>query len=165
VSLYLEGLDERTLPLQRPRILAYHLHGNGRPFDFAEPVDLEIIERLDRLLKITTKTERELMIDTSKITADITRQTTILQGVVVATQALNVNNAALVQQVSDLKAAVASNGTPDATTQAALDNLDSLVNANTDIVSGLVPAVTANTNVPADVAATAATAAAQPPPA
>jgi hypothetical protein len=149
--------------LHRPRILAYHLHGDPRPFDFAGPVELEIIERLDRLLRITNRTENELMIDTTKITADIAKQTTVLQGVVVATQALNANNAALVQQVADLKAAVAAAGTPDATTQAALDALDASVNTNTDLVAGLVPAVTVNTDTPPAVADAAAAQAATPP--
>lgn len=103
------------------------------------------------------------MIDTTKITADIAKQTTVLQGVVVATQALNANNAALVQQVADLKAAVAAAGTPDATTQAALDALDASVNTNTDLVAGLVPAVTVNTDTPPAVADAAAAQAATPP--
>ena len=149
--------------MPHPRVLAYHLHGNERPFDFAEPVDLEIIERLDRLLKITNRTENEIMIDTAKITADIAAQTTVLQGVVVATQALNANNTALTQQVADLKTALAAAGTPDAATQAAIDALDASVNANTTLVAGLVPAVTANTSTPPPVAAAAATAAATPP--
>jgi hypothetical protein len=119
--------------------------------------------KLDRLLKITNRTENELMIDTTKITADITAQTTVLQGVVVAAQALNANNAALTQQVADLKAAVAAAGTPDAATQAAIDQLDAGVTANTTIVAGLVPAVTANTPTPAPVAAAAVAQAATPP--
>ena len=149
--------------MPRPRVLAYHLHGNPRPFDFAEPVDLEIIERLDRLLKIANRTEIEIMIDTTKITADIAAQTTVLQGVVVATQALNANAAAQAQQIADLKAALAAAGTPDAATQAALDKLDASVTANTTLVAGLVPAVTVNTPTPPADAAAAAAQAATPP--
>ena len=145
------------------RLFAFHLHRCRTPWDEAPPWALELREMLKLIRGVVTLTEQELMIDTTKITADIAAQTTVLQGVVVATQALNANNAALTQQVADLKAAVAAAGTPDATTQAALDALDASVTANTNLVSGLVPAVTANTPTPASVAAAAATQAETPP--
>jgi hypothetical protein len=144
-------------------IFGYHRHHDSNPMADAPAYAVELDAKLDWILRVITRTENELMIDTAKITADITAQTTVLQGVVVATQALNANNAALTQQVADLKAAVAAAGTPDATTQAAIDALDASVAANTSLVSGLVPAVTQNTPTPPAEAAAAATAATAPP--
>ncbi len=145
------------------RLFARHLHHCADPWADATPIELEMREMLTRILVAINRTESEIMIDTTKVTADIAAQTSVLQGLVVFVQSQNSANAALTQQVADLKAALAAAGTPDATTQAALDALDQTVQANTALVANIMPAVTANTPTPAADATAAATAAATPP--
>lgn len=103
-----------------------------------------------------------MALDLTKITADIAAQTTILQSVVVAVQGLNASNAAQAQQITDLKTALAAAQVVDPAVQAAADALDKSVQANTALVSGLIPAATANTPTPPAAAQAAATAAATP---
>src|ERR1035437_5583022 len=112
-------------------IFGFHRHHCADPMADAPAYAIEIDEKLDRLLKITNRTENEIMFDAAKTTADIAKQTTVLQGVVVAAQALNANNVALTQQTADLKAAAAAAGSTDAAMQDALNKLDAGVNANT----------------------------------
>jgi hypothetical protein len=123
----------------------------------------EVLARLNeisRKLDLILQKENALMVDYTKLTADITAQTTVLQGVVVGVQALNAANAAFTQQVADLKTALAANDPVAA--QAAADLLDAGVQANTALVQNLIPAVTANTPTTPAVGAAAATAAAVP---
>lgn len=137
------------------RSYAYDRHHIKHPWENAPPWALELRIMLGLILLENT----QMTIDSSKLLADVTAQTTVLQGVVIGQKALSDSNAALTQQVADLKAALDAAGTTDPTVQAALDAIDATVQANTGLVSGLVPAVAANTpDASATTAAPASTA-------
>jgi|SRR5579872_1668136 len=135
-------------------LFGFNRHQHQDTFSVAPPWAIELDAKLNRILELT-------MTDFTKLQADITAQTTVLQSVVTAVQGLNESNAAQAKQITDLKAALAAND--PAAAQAAADALDASVQANTALVAGLVPAVTENTPTPSAEAATAATAAAAPP--
>jgi len=138
------------------RLFGHHRHHVLDPFENAPPWTLELDAKLQHILEV-------IMTDYAKLTADITAQTTVLQGVATAAAGLNAANAEQAQQITDLKAALAAAGATDPAVQAAVDKLDASVQGNTALVAGLVPAVTVNTPTPpADATAAAATAAAPP---
>lgn len=122
------------------RSYAFDRHHIKHPWKDAPPWALELRIMMGQILE----REYAMAIDTNKLLADVTAQTTVLQGVVVAQKGLSDGNAALTQQVADLKAALAAAGTTDPATQAALDAIDATVQSNTSLVSGLVSAVAAN---------------------
>lgn len=141
------------------KLFGYEQHKNDRPWDEAPVfaielacIGLAILEKLENI-----------MIDLTQITADITAQTTVLNGLVIGVQNLNASNAAQAQQISDLKAALAAASVSDPAVIAAVAALDQTVQSNTALAAGLVPAVTANTATPPAAAAAAAQTAATPP--
>ncbi len=123
------------------RSYAFDRHHVKHPWADAPPWALELRIMLGQLLE----KENQVMVDSTKLLADVTAQTTVLQGVVIAQKALSDSNATLSQQVADLKAALDAAGNADPAAQAALDAIDATVQSNTALVSGLVPAVQANT--------------------
>jgi hypothetical protein len=133
----------------------FHIHHHIEPSS-------EVLSRLDAINQKLDRMERLIMADYTKLTADITAQKTVLQGIVLGVQGLNASNAAQSQQISDLKTALAAASVTDPTVQAAVDALDQSVQDNTGLVANLIPAVTANTPTPLAAAAAAATAAAAP---
>ena len=161
--LYASGLlslgasSENGLRTTIMKLFALNHHHCETPWDSAPPYALELREMLSLILQ----KENILMVDYTKLTADITAQTTVLQSVVVGVQGLNAANATLATQVATLQAAVTAKGDP--ALQAAADAVDATVQANTALVANLIPAVTANTPTTAPVAAAAAAAAASPP--
>src|SRR5258708_4527367 len=122
-------------------ILARHLHRHDDPWRSAPPWAVEIRHILGHLMET-------VMTDYAKLTADITAQTKVLQGVVLGVRALNESNAAQSKQIEDLRAALAAASVETPAVQAAVDALDQSVQDNTALVAGLVPAVTANTDTP-----------------
>lgn len=102
-------------------------------YAFQHKLDL-IIRRMDKMA-----------VDTSKILADITAQTTVLQSLVTFVQAINTTNATQAQQIIDLKAALDAAQVNDPAVQAALDAMDKTVQDNTALAAGVMPAATANT--------------------
>lgn len=101
-------------------------------------------------------------IDTSKILADVTAQTTVLNGLVVFVQGQQAANADQAKQIVDLKAALAAAQVSDPAVQAAVDAIDATVQSNTALAQGVLPAATANTSTPPAAAEAAATTAATP---
>lgn len=133
----------------------FHIHHHIEP----HPEVLARLNDIQRKLDLILQKENILMVDYTKLTADITAQKTVLQGIVLGVQGLNASNAAQSQQISDLKAALAAASVTDPTVQSAVDALDQSVQDNTGLVANLIPAITANTPTPpaaADAAATAA---------
>lgn len=135
-------------------------HENENPWRYAPPWAIELRE----MLRIIIGKESTLMVDYTKLQADITAQTSVLQSLVVGVQGMHDVNVAEAQQVADLKAALAAAGVTDAAVQATVDAIDQSVQNNTAIAAALIPAVTANTPTPPDEAAAAAAAAAPPAP-
>ncbi len=102
-------------------------------YAFQHKLDL-IVTRMD-----------QMAVDTTKILADITAQTTVLQGLVTFVQAINTTNATQAQQIIDLKAALDAAGSNDPAVQAVIDAMDKTVQDNTALAAGVMPAATANT--------------------
>lgn len=111
-------------------------------------------DRIERILKLEQLTEHQIMLDVAQLTADVTAETNIVQGVVAFVAAQKTQNDTLAAQVADLKAQLASN--PDAAVQAGLNSLDSTVASNNALLSGILPAIVANTPAAADPATAAA---------
>ena len=103
-----------------------------------------------------------MAINTDKLLADMTAQTTVLNSLVLFVQGQNASNADLTKQVADLKAALAAAQVNDPVVQAAIDAIDATAQSNTALAQGALPAVTANTSTPPADASAAATAAATP---
>lgn len=133
--------------------MPFHIHHHIEPSS-------EVLSRLDAINRKLDHMERLIMVDYTKLIADISAQTTVLQGVVVGVQGLNASNVTLAAQVADLQAAVAASGDP--ALQTAANAIDQTVQANTALVANLIPAVTSNTLITATAADAAATAAAAP---
>lgn len=102
-----------------------------------------------------------MAIDTTKLLADMTSQTTVLNSLVLFVQGQKTSNDELTQQVADLKAALAAAQVNDPVVQAAVDAIDGIAVSNTALAQGALPAVTANTPTPPAQAAQAAAAASQ----
>lgn len=88
------------------------------------------------------------MVDTAKILADITAQTTVMSGLVTFVQAQQSANADQAKQIADLKAALAAAQVSDPAVQAAIDAMDATVQSNTALAQGVLPAAAANTPDP-----------------
>ncbi len=114
-----------------------HYHNDG--------LGSEVQALFVKLTDLINEGFNQMAVDFTKITADITAQTTVLQGVAVGVQGLQASNAAQAQQIVDLKAALAAAQVTDPAVQAAADALDKSIQDNTALVSGLIPAATANT--------------------
>lgn len=120
---------------------------------------LHILRRLDRLDQRFGNLERRIMVDFSKVNADVAAETDALTAVAKYVQGQNAALDDANAQIVALKAAIAAND-PTAV-QAAVDALDANVQANKALAQGILPAITANTTVePAAAEAAAATAAA-----
>lgn len=100
---------------------------------------------ISRKLDLMNQRINRMAVDTSKILADITAQTTVLNGLVAFVQAINTTNADQAKQIDDLKAALAAAQVNDPAVQAAIDALDATVQSNTALAAGVMPAATANT--------------------
>lgn len=100
-----------------------------------------LFRKLDHILERLN----QMAVDTTKILADITAQTTVLQSLVTFVQAINATNADQAKQIADLKAALAAAQVNDPAVQAAVDAIDATVQSNTALAAGVMPAATANT--------------------
>src|SRR5882672_8045977 len=119
-------------------------------FDVHHHIELspEVRGRFDALShKMDRVFERinQMAVDTSKILADITAQTTVLNGLVTFVQTINTTNADQAKQIEDLKAALAAAQVNDPAVQAAVDAMDATVQSNTALAAGVMPAAIANT--------------------
>ena len=97
---------------------------------------------MDTITEIKTNVEK-LMVDISKITADITAETDLIKSVATAIDGQKQVQAQLEAQVADLKNQIAALNDP--TLQAAVDALDATVQSNSQLLRDAQGAITANT--------------------